>query len=93
MGENAQWKEKDPDAVLDFFVNWEDWLAAGETISTSTWTVSTGISKGSTSATSTVATVWLSGGTAGVTYTATNRIVTSAGRTDERSLMIEVKQR
>jgi len=40
---------KDPDAVLDYGFDWSDWLADGETISTSTWTVETGITKDSDS--------------------------------------------
>jgi len=85
--------EKDKDAVLDYAVDWSDWLADGETISTSTWTVPTGLTKDSDSKTDTVATVWLSGGTAATTYTVANKITTSGGRTDERSIYILCKER
>jgi hypothetical protein len=84
---------KDPDAVLDYGFDWSDWLATGETISTSAWTVSTGITEDSDENTTTETKVWLSGGTAGNTYTAANKIVTSAGRTDERTHHIYVRQR
>jgi hypothetical protein len=84
---------KDPGATLDYVVNWTDWLAAGETISTSTFTVSSGITKDSETNTTTKGTVWLSGGTAGTTYTATNRITTNQSRTDERTIEIRVEQR
>ena len=83
---------KDPNAVLDYSFNWETWLD-DDTISTSTWTADTGITIDSSSTTTTVATVWLSGGTAGTTYTVTNRIVTAASRTEDRSLTINVRQR
>jgi len=84
---------KDPEAVLDYGFDWSDWLADGETISTSTWTVPTGITKDSDSKTDTVTTIWLSGGTAGKSYRVTNHIVTSAGRQDDRSLIIKVMER
>ena len=83
---------KDPDAVLDYVWDWSSWLAGGETISTSVFTVTAGITVNSTSNTTTTATVWLSGGTNGV-YTVANKITTSAGRTDERSLTIRVQNR
>ena len=83
---------KDADAVLDFSVDWTDWLT-GDTISTSTFTVEAGITADSDSNDTTSATVWLSGGTAGTLYTVTNQIVTAAGRTDERSLTISVVER
>lgn len=85
--------EKDPDAVLDWIWNWADWLAPGETISTSEFTVSAGLNLDSTSSTLATATAWLSGGQPGTPYTVANRIVTSAGRTDERSITIRVKNR
>lgn len=84
---------KDPNAVLDFQIDWSDWLAAGETISTSSWTVPSGITRDSDSENNTAATIWLSGGTAGTNYDCINRIVTSAGRTDDRTLRVRCKDR
>jgi hypothetical protein len=84
---------KDPNAVLDWKVDWTAWLASGETITTSTWIVPTGITKDSDTHTGTAATVWLSGGTVNVSYEVTNRVVTSAGRTDDRTIRINVRQR
>lgn len=85
--------KKDPDAVLDFGFDWSDWLATGETISTSEWTVEDGITKDSDTNDTTKSTIWLSGGTAGITYELTNTITTSASRTDERSMKIRVVER
>lgn len=84
---------KDPSAVLDYRIDWSGWLAASETISTSTWTPESGITVDNETETTNTATVWLSGGTAGVEYTLTNRITTNQGRTDERSITILVKDR
>jgi hypothetical protein len=95
---------KDPDAVLDYKFDWaastnatgdSDWLASGETISTATVTVSSGLTKDSDSITdtNTTVTVWLSGGTAGNIYTVACKVVTSGSRTDERTITIEVANR
>ena len=86
-------QKKDPDAVLDWVWDWNEWLDEGETISTSTFIASVGITMDSTSNTTKTATVWLSGGTAGQVYQVTNRIVTSAGRTDDRSITIRATER
>jgi len=83
---------KDPDAVLDYQVDWSDWLDT-DTISTSTWTVPTGITKDSDTNTTTAATIWLSGGTAGTSYNIVNHIVTAAGREDDRTIIIKVRER
>lgn len=84
---------KDPDAVLDYIFNWAEWLATGETISSSTVTVPAGITKDSESNTTNTATVWLSGGTEGERYVITNSITTNQGRTDDRSMTIRVSNR
>jgi hypothetical protein len=87
---------KDPSELLDYAIDWNDgWLATSpaETISTSNWTVATGITKEDESNTTTTATVWLSGGTHGQEYLATNTITTSDGRTGERSIKILVRNR
>lgn len=77
-------------AVLDYRIDWAAWLDT-DTISTSTWAEPTsGITIDSETETTTVATVWLSGGTAGQLYEVTNTIVTAAGRTEERTIQIEV---
>lgn len=83
---------KDPNAVLDYAVDWSRWLA-GDEISTSEWTVPGGLTKVSDSMTTTKATVWLSGGTAGQSYIVTNRITTTGSRTEERSFTIRVEER
>jgi hypothetical protein len=84
---------KDPDAVLDYSVDWSKWLA-GDQIETSTWFVSDpALQPADDSNTTTRATVWLAGGVAGQSYTVTNRITTSGGRTDERSLVLQVQDR
>lgn len=83
---------KDPDSVLDYQENWATWLGS-DTISASTWTVPTGITKDSDTNTTTTTTIWLSGGTAGEAYTLTNRIVTAGGRTSDRSIVVYVKER
>ena len=93
----AQQFVKDPNAVLDWAFDWNDstspWLATGETISSYTVTVDTGITKDSDSQSSGKVTVWLSGGTEGTTYDVACKIVTSASRTDERTIKIRVTQR
>lgn len=82
---------KDPDAVLDYVNDWASWLA-GDTIISSTWIAPSGITVDSDSFTDTTATVWLSGGTVGTSYSVVNRIVTAAGRTDDRTLHFHVKE-
>jgi hypothetical protein len=82
--------EKDPDAKLPWYVDWTDWLDDGESIVTSVMTVSAGLVKESDSHSVTSATVWLSGGTAGTSYSVANRIETSMGKIDERTIYIRV---
>lgn len=83
----------DSDAVLDFAWDWSQWLSNLETISSSVVTASAGITVNSTTNTTTKATVWLSGGTAGRPYEVANRITTNQGRTDERTITIRVTNR
>jgi len=85
-------KLKDPDSILDYVVDWSEWLGS-DTVSSSTFTVGTGLTKDSESNTTTTATVWVSGGTANSSYTVTNRIVTAGGRTADRSFVVKVVER
>jgi hypothetical protein len=80
---------KNPTAKLDFSVNYAPWLASGVTISSSAWTVPSGLTEVSESNTTTTATVILSGGTEGKIYEVINDVIlSSATMTDRRTLRI-----
>ena len=90
-----RWPDKDPADVLDYGLNWSDQLALispADTISSVTWTVPAGLTAGAQFLVSGVATIFLSGGTAGTDYSVTCRIVTAGARTLERSVMLNVKE-
>lgn len=99
---------KAPDEDLDYLFDWAGatapgpWLTGGDTIATSTWTV-TGIpgliivpgplTMHTTSNSPTTATVWLSGGTVAAQYAVENTIVTAGGRTAVRTLTVSIFDR
>jgi hypothetical protein len=83
---------KDPNAVLDYVVNWATFLGA-DTISSDSWIVPVGITSASESNTTTTSTIWLSGGTIGQKYALTNRIVSAGGRTEDRTIYVKVKEK
>jgi len=85
---------KDPEAILDYGVNWGPWLN-GDEISSSSWTVESPlvIVPASDSKTTTTTRVFVSGGDLGAEYDLINTIVTTGSRTDERTLKIRVRDR
>jgi hypothetical protein len=85
----AQTYIKNATEVGSFSIDWETLLGV-DTISTSVWACEAGITEDSESETATVATIVLSGGTAGTTYTCTNTIVTAAAATYVDTLYIIV---
>jgi hypothetical protein len=97
---------KDPEATVDFSVDWSAWLQTDELIASSSWAVASGdeededpvtIGSGDYASTSsdTAATVWLLGGTDGTNYRVTNTITTDSTppRVDERSIYVSVQHR
>lgn len=84
---------KDPDEVLDYAIDWSNWLATGESITCSLWLTTGTLVTTSASHTTSVATIWLSAGTTGTVYNVTNRIGTSGSRLADRSISIRVKAR
>lgn len=84
---------KDPDDVLDFLWDWSDWLAESETIATSQMLPTADVTLDSSSNTTTTATAWLSGGTAGVNAQVTNRITTNQGRTRDETILLQIRER
>lgn len=85
---------KDPAATLDYAFDWSSWLAAGDTITSATVTADTGLTVvGTPSVAGSSVTAWLAGGEAGSLYRVTCKVITEGGRTDERTMQIEVTQR
>lgn len=82
-----------PGAVLDYTEDWAAWLGGGETITSATFAVPAGITKNSSSFTSTTAIVWLQGATLGQTYLISCTITTNQARTDTRSFRVRCVQR
>lgn len=83
---------KDPNATLDYGINWAEWLGA-DTIATVAWTVPAGLTQTAATNTTTSATIWLSGGTVGTRYAVACRITTTAGRIDDRTIRIDCVQK
>lgn len=86
---------KDPDSQLDYAVDWASWLNTGATIATSAWTVPAGITEVTSGLQNadTKAVVTVSGGTVGNTYALVNRITTSDGLTDDRTIYLTVTEK
>jgi hypothetical protein len=86
--------KKDPNAVLDYTFDWGPYLTPlNDTIQTVTWITSAGITKVSQSNTAVTATAFVSGGVLGEKETLTCRITTSGGRTDDRSVTLQIVER
>ncbi len=81
--------DKDPVATLDYLINWQPWLR-GDTINSSTWATTQGLTIASSSHTPFWTTIWLSGGTPGNVYTVTNTIETAGGRKRSMSFRLRI---
>lgn len=89
-----QYFEKDPEATLDYEIPLKNWLN-GDSLTTVTATAPVGSDITVTNYTNTAdtITVWLSGGTVGRWYQVRVHFETLAGRKDDRTLRIFVKQK
>lgn len=92
------WPTKDPDEVLDYQIGWADAatgprLVTGETLLTSVFSIPTGavVINSSAFTAQGLATVWLSGGTAGEMCIILNRVTTSSGRTYDKSVRLRIR--
>ena len=85
---------KDPNAVLDYYVNLTDWMPVGDTVA-SVNPIATGVVVDSHNITGAglFVQLWCSGGVAGVTGNVVVRFTTAGGRTDDRTLYFKMKQR
>lgn len=86
------WFVKEPEALLDYTIDWSDWLAEGDTIASGSFTLlETGLTIEDEIYSDTKATVWLSGGVSGTTYHIVSSVVSVGGRDDERVFDILVR--
>ena len=96
---SLRWPPKDPDETLDYTLSWAKELPRlNDEVFESSWRVegvdatllieTDGIHVGQDKTY-----VWLSGGTAGTTYAVINTIQTSQGRTYERTVNLQVKEK
>lgn len=83
---------KDPNAVLDYTIDWSAWLPDGDVLTDATATATSGIEVDSVSRTTNLTTVWVSGGSSGSSYDVTVRVTTNGGRTDDRTITIVCKE-
>lgn len=81
---------KDPDATLDYSIDWTPWLLERDDTIQSISFAAAGVSIVSSSFLLGVVTVWLSGGTLGDRVLVTCSIVTVGGRSDDRSFRLRI---
>lgn len=88
---------KDPEAALDYVVDWGAEYLNGDTLVQSSWEVipaeTGGIAVDGSSFDEQVAKVTASGGLAGHLYQLTNRVVLASGLIDSRSIVLRVEKR
>jgi len=92
------WFVKEPEALLDFTIDWSDWVAEGDVISSGVFfLLQSGLTIEDEGNTDTTHTAWLSGGISGTTYNVVSRVygtvqdINGDVRTDERVFDIVVK--
>jgi hypothetical protein len=88
---------KDPQAVLDYAIDWSAEYLGEDSLAESGWTVEPdepgGVVVDGSDFDSGVATVKASGGIAGRLYKLINQVTMASGRIDQRSIVLRVEQR
>jgi hypothetical protein len=88
---------KDPEAVLDYSVDWGTEYLLGDLIAESQWSVdpdeSGGVAIVGDDFDATSSTVKVGGGLPGRLYRLVNDVVLQSGRTDRRSIVLRVENR
>ena len=88
---------KDPEATLDYAIDWGAEYLSGDAIAASEWSVSPDEPGGAAIAGSQfdllLTTVQVAGGIAGKIYRITNHVTTAGGREDSRSIILRVEKR
>ena len=88
---------KDPEAVLDYSIDWGAEYLDGDLLAGSAWTVtpddSDGVAVVGDDFSATIASVKAAGGKAGKLYRLVNQVTLGSGRIDSRSIILRVEKR
>lgn len=84
---------RDPDAVLDYGIDLTDWLADISDTLASLVTVPDGVTVDSSGIDGAICYAWVSGGTVGQPASLTFRFTTTGGRTDDRTIYFNMRER
>lgn len=88
---------KDPDAVLDYEIDWGAEYLNGDLIAQSSWSVDPdepgGVAVAGSDFDATTSTVKAAGGVAGKIYRLVNQVMLQSGRVDDRSIVLRVEKR
>lgn len=84
---------KTSDSVLDYSFDWSDWLGDSLEIATSTWDIPDDLTLDTSTASTTLATAYISGGINRASYQVVNKIVTNGDNplTVERSFKLTIE--
>jgi len=93
MSESPNYFVKDPDSLLDYSIDWGTYWLGTDTIASSTWSVPAGLTQVTNTFDDDTATVWVSGGVSGQTYSLTNRITTNDGRIGDQTISLVVRSK
>jgi hypothetical protein len=83
--------EKNPAAILDYYMNWTVWLA-GDTLIDSTWSATGSVTLSEPAMVGSVTSVWVAGGIAGELVDLTNLVVTTGGRKEKATLRLILRE-
>jgi len=88
-------EKKDPEAVLDYTIDWSPWLKTGDFITASSWNITPpgALSEVLSSFSNTTTTIWLEDGDRNRIYYATCHIVTNDGREDDRTIKFTMRDK
>jgi hypothetical protein len=84
---------KDPNAILDFGLDWGDWVSTGDSLSSAVWSVTgpdNALTLSDSSLVGDTATTRAAGGTVGYTYELTCRVNSASGLVDDRSIALQI---
>ena len=85
---------QDPDETLTHSIDWVDWLASGDSISSGSWAITpTGPTVTDLGESAAVSSARVSGLTRGQVYRLTNTVISADGETGERSVTIRCDHR